>query len=210
MPRPLPAPPPPPPPPPRAPAADQTGDVGTLYRISSLSELQDFKKAPNDDYVALISDGILYRKENEVPVFKVMQDTGKLKGILVYKNASISVSDREAFSAGATSPNAAYGAAANKYTAWNPSGGGFGDDGHEGMHWIDLKVPMFELTAEDQAVVLQVRDTPFPGGPLRFAASRMLWQAHACAQSNMPSSSRERPFGAPRCKGWAGAPGNLF
>lgn len=134
---------------------DQTGDVGTLYRISSLSELQDFKKAPNDDYVALISDGILYRKENEVPVFKVMQDTGKLKGILVYKNASISVSDREAFSAGATSPNAAYGAAANKYTAWNPSGGGFGDDGHEGMHWIDLKVPMFELTAEDQAVVLQ-------------------------------------------------------
>lgn len=131
---------------------DQMGQVGTLYRISSLQELTDFKSAPNDDYVALISDAILYRKVGSDPVFKVMQDTGKLKGILVYKNASLAESDRQAFSAGATSPNAAYDAATYK---WNPNGGGFGAAGDEGMHWIDLKVPMSELTEEDAVVVLQ-------------------------------------------------------
>ena len=34
--------------------------------------------------------------------------------------------------------------------------GGFGDDKDEGMHWIDLKVPMFELTPEDQEIILKV------------------------------------------------------
>ena len=42
--------------------ADQTGDVGTLYRIASLDDVKDFQSASDDDYIALITEKMLYMK----------------------------------------------------------------------------------------------------------------------------------------------------
>eukprot|EP00040_Diaphanoeca_grandis_P006042 m.35659 g.35659 ORF g.35659 m.35659 type:complete len:682 (-) comp17181_c1_seq1:28-2073(-) len=113
---------------------NMAGDVGALYRISEASDLESFKSAKGDAYVALISQPMLANSD----VVNALLDDGKLKGLLIYD-----VDTPEGWSA------------ANSDGNFNPLGGGYGTDGIRGLHWHNLGVPAFLLRGDDNEKVQQ-------------------------------------------------------
>ena len=74
----------------------------------------------------------------------------------------------------------------------NPNGGGYGAAGTTGMHWIDIGVPLFILTADDAATVLaRYADSKTPDEPSRETLGvrwRSAWLALRRPVSHRPRS----------------------
>lgn len=110
------------------------GAVGVLYKINSTAEFNAFRSAPEDDYVALISQAQLIAGTN----FEDLRGMKHCKGVLVFDG------DFQTSSAGWSPddkrPNNRSGLPLNSVD-WNAVG--------TGLHWQDLSFPLFYLSASD-------------------------------------------------------------
>lgn len=131
-------------------SSPEGGAVGVLFLIESTADLNLFKTAPRDAYIALISQK-MFTPDTVKELFKHEH----FKGAYVFDDGFGQVSGNK-FSVDDVFPNSKHGLPfSGTNVSWNSVGGGFGDSDLDGMHWQDFThYPIYYIKDADKDMIL--------------------------------------------------------